>query len=369
MKDQITCSERVLLCATGLSPQVVTETVYALAVKQRWIPTRIQIITTAEGAHRASLSLLAGGTGWLERLCEDYHLPSIRFTKEDILVLKDSSGKPVEDIRTFEDNERAADFIVEQVRRLTNMEDTELHVSIAGGRKNMGFYLGYALSLFGRAQDRLSHVLVSAPFESCWDFFYPTPDSNIIQTSDNNLADTRDAQISLVEIPFVGLRHGMADKILKDGAGFAEAVDAINVSLAPAELELNLSQGSIDVGEKSILLPPASLALLSIFARRRMLGQDAIRAPMKEVPDPEWAERYLYEYRQIKDGMADIDATEFALRKGMDGGYFSSCKSRLHRELKDKLGATANEYLIEDGGKRPRQYSLSLLSELITYQQ
>lgn len=37
----------------------------------------------------------------------------------------------------------------------------------------MGFFVGYALSLFGRAQDRLSHVLVSDPFESLTDFYYP----------------------------------------------------------------------------------------------------------------------------------------------------------------------------------------------------
>ena len=76
----------------------------------------------------------------------------------------------------------------------------------------------------------------------------------------------------------------------------------------------------------------------------------------------------MQEYRQIKDGMADIDATEFALRNGMDGSYFSSCKSRLHRELTKKLGPAAREYLIEDGGKRPRLYTLALLAESIMYQ-
>lgn len=369
MKDLTVGSEKILLCATGLSPQVVTETVYALAVEKQWVPTSVQIITTAEGAHRARLSLLAEGSGWLDRLCEDYQLPSIRFTKDDILVLKDSAGEPVEDIKTFEDNERAANFIVEQVRRLTSMENSELHVSIAGGRKNMGFYLGYALSLFGRARDRLSHVLVSAPYESCWDFFYPTPNNNIIQTSDNNLADTKDAKINLVEIPFVSLRHGMADDMLHGRTGFADAVDAVSASLAPPELKLDLRGSSVEISGKRIRLTPVSLALLSTFARRKMLGKSPLNAPIKEVRDMEWAERYLREYRQVKDGMADTDTTERALRRGMDGGYFSSCKSRLHRELKDKLGAIANEYLIEDGGKRPRQYSLSLLSEFITYQQ
>ncbi|MEN8168228.1 MAG: CRISPR-associated ring nuclease Csm6, partial [Pseudomonadota bacterium] len=153
-------SRRVLLCVTGLSPQVVTETVYALAVKRNWIPTQIRLITTAEGAKRARLSLLSEDPGWFQRICDDYRLPPIQFTSEDILTLRDDQGLPLEDIRTLRDNELAADYIVEQVRELTGDQHGELHVSIAGGRKTMGFYLGYALSLFGRPQDRLSHVLV-----------------------------------------------------------------------------------------------------------------------------------------------------------------------------------------------------------------
>ncbi|MBF4102237.1 hypothetical protein INT80_01850 [Gallibacterium anatis] len=45
-----------------------------------------------------------------------------------------------------------------------------MHVSIAGGRKTMGFFAGYALSLYGRAQDSLSHVLVSAEYEAIQNF-------------------------------------------------------------------------------------------------------------------------------------------------------------------------------------------------------
>ncbi|MBV5299598.1 MAG: TIGR02584 family CRISPR-associated protein, partial [Rhodoferax sp.] len=76
------------------------------------------------------------------------------------------------DIRSPADNRAAADFITAQVRAITADSGCALHASIAGGRKTMGFYLGYALSLFGRPQDRLSHVLVSEPFESSYDFFY-----------------------------------------------------------------------------------------------------------------------------------------------------------------------------------------------------
>ena len=43
-----------------------------------------------------------------------------------------------------------ADAITALVRALTADPGSAVHASIAGGRKTMGFYLGYALSLFGR---------------------------------------------------------------------------------------------------------------------------------------------------------------------------------------------------------------------------
>lgn len=163
--------KRILLAVTGLSPQIVTETLYTLAtaISAPFIPTEIHLITTVEGAERARLALLSDEPGWFHRLCRDYRLPAIQFNETHIHILEDAAGKPLADIRSPEDNERAANFITEQVRKFTADPESSLHVSIAGGRKTMGYYLGYALSLYGREQDRLSHVLVSEPFESCWD--------------------------------------------------------------------------------------------------------------------------------------------------------------------------------------------------------
>ena len=52
--SQTAFPRRVLLAVTGLTPQIVTETLYALAVTQdpAWIPTEIRIINMAEGAKR-----------------------------------------------------------------------------------------------------------------------------------------------------------------------------------------------------------------------------------------------------------------------------------------------------------------------------
>ena len=79
-----------------------------------------------------------------------------------MLVLTDMQGE-MTDIRSPEDNLSAADQVAKLIRELTNDPDRQLHVSLAGGRKTMSFYLGYALSIFGRDDDRLSHVLVDEP--------------------------------------------------------------------------------------------------------------------------------------------------------------------------------------------------------------
>ncbi len=157
---------RILLCVTGLSPQIITETLYALAVDRQpaFVPTEIHLITTADGAERARLTLLSPSPGWFHRLCNDYQLSGIRFDDRSFHILQAADGQPLEDIRTLTDNEAAADTITAVVRLLTADPAACVHASIAGGRKTMGFYLGYAMSLFGRAQDRLSHVLVSTPF-------------------------------------------------------------------------------------------------------------------------------------------------------------------------------------------------------------
>ncbi|NCN70268.1 MAG: TIGR02584 family CRISPR-associated protein [Betaproteobacteria bacterium] len=362
-------SRRILLAVSGLTPQIVTETLYALAADEfaPFVPTEVHLITSAEGARRAELSLLSDDLGWFHRLCADYHLPGVRFDRSCIHTMRDAHGQPMNDIRTPADNRAAADFITAQVRSITADSGCALHASIAGGRKTMGFYLGYALSLFGRPQDRLSHVLVSEPFESSYDFFYPTPYSRVLQTRDGQLADTAMAQVTLAEIPFVRLRHGLPTNLLAGVASFNDTVAAARAALAPAELMLDLKRQRILAGGRNIALPPAELALLAVFARETLAGNEPLGAPTKGVPDPLWAQRYLREYRRITGNLADIEGTERALKDGMDGDYFSTRKSKLERRLKAALGPAFDAYRIHDGGVRPRRYGLNLKPDAVRF--
>jgi CRISPR-associated protein (TIGR02584 family) len=356
-------SRRVLLAVTGLSPQIVTETLYALAVARTpaFIPTEIRIVTTEEGARGARLALLSEDPGWFHAFCRDFKLSGIRFSLDDIDVIARADGSLLADIRSEADNLAAADFISETVREITADNDCALHVSIAGGRKTMGFYLGYALSLFGRTQDRLSHVLVSEPFESSRDFFYPTPSSRVMEARDKRLVDTKDAQVTLAEIPFVSLRHGLPSELLEGRGSFGAAVDAARLSVGPAELVIDLAGERIRAEGKDIHLRPSELALLAVFARRAARGESALPAPVKGVPDPEWRDRYRAEWKAIVGPMREEQSRPVrAFRDGMDGEAFSSLLSKLNRSLKHALGAAASFYQINDGGIRPRRYSLAI---------
>jgi CRISPR-associated protein NE0113 (Cas_NE0113) len=164
------------------------------------VPTEVRIITTRQGAEKAQRTLLLDDPGWFRRLCADCSLPEIDFDAEDIRIIAGPDGKPLDDILDERDNAAVADFITEEVRALTADPNASLHVSIAGGRKTMGLYVGYALSLFGREQDRLSHVL-SPSLEAQPHVFYPAPH--------------QDAPVYLGDIPSVRLRYVLPEGMLQ----------------------------------------------------------------------------------------------------------------------------------------------------------
>lgn len=363
-------ARRVLLVVTGLAPQVVTETLYAsMREGADALPHEVHIVTTAEGANRARLALLSDSPGGFHRLLADYGLAPIAFDATRIHVLRDAAGEPLADIRSAADNACAADQIAELVRRFTLDPTTRLHVSLAGGRKTLGFFAGYALSLWGRDHDRLTHVLVSEPFESSWDFFYPTPYEQVIETREGKLADCRQAEVTLADLPFVRLRHGLPATLLSGQAGFAEAVFAAQSRLGPPRLVINLQAQRIEAGGKQIGLAPAELAFLAWFARRAQHQADGITCPMDGAPSGEYAADYLAEYRRIRSLIDDDGRAAARYRYGMTKADFEERKSKLKRALTNALGAAAAPYLIVGEGRRPMRFRLALRPEAVHFRE
>jgi CRISPR-associated protein (TIGR02584 family) len=358
------CTRRHLLCIAGLTPQVVTETIYALYQEDPGqMPTDIHVLSTDDGIARARLTLLSDQPGWFHRLCADYRLPPMRFGPESLHVIHNALGQPLADIRDGADNTAAADGVTEWIRRLTANDDAQVHVSLAGGRKTLGFFAGYALSLFGRPQDRLTHVLVNTPYESHPGFFYPTPYSDIIygQPPDPRPLDSRDAIVTLADIPFVRLRHGLPASLLSGRASFSATVHSAQQNLGPPRLEIDAIANQVWAGGIAIALAPVELAFYLWLARRAEAGQPPLPCPPEGAPSTDYATAFLAAYRAVVGSLGDDDRVTEGLRQGMDKNYFERRKSRINRRLSETLNAAATAYLIQSYGRRPRTaYGLGL---------
>lgn len=326
---------RILLLVSGMSPQIVTETVYALTQKQAqpFLPTEIHLITTSQGAEQARLNLLAGPK-YFYQLCQDYGLDQSTFSEDQIHVIPDIEGRPLADIRTPAENESTADFIASKVRELSADPEAALHVSMAGGRKTMGYYGGYALSLFGRPQDRLSHVLVSEGYEGLPDFYYPTPKSHTIRDRSGKALDAAKAEISLAEIPFVRLRGGLPGSLLSGTHSFSKTVELAGKASGKMLLELMPPQNAYRLnGEPGNLSPVLMSLLLWIVTRNGV--------PVPPLVESESSHEYANELLAAANqySLSLHARTKTSLEKdGIDQSWLAQKKSKLNAEFEKHLG-------------------------------
>ncbi len=359
---------RKLIAVSGMSPQVVTETLYALVTRTEapFIPTEIHIITTEEGADNAELNLLRAGKdkiSWFNKLCQELNLANIQFSSENIhVIVNEQTNKQLADIRTPEDNEAAASFITEFIREQSKDSKSALHVSIAGGRKTMGYYMGYALSLFGRQQDRLSHVLVSEDFEGNPHFYYPTRDGNIIfdnRNGKNRALDPAKARVILADIPFLRINNDEAKNTM-NGFSFTDTIKATQEALKPAKLVINWEQQLLEMNGHQVNLQDQRFAFYCWIIDKQ-LSNNPLLSPVKDEKNKindtcfKYAAEFLAFYEQVKGEMGATEKTEKAFENGMTKDYVSSTVTRINDDIKSQLGNIASTpFMVEK--RRGRSY-------------
>ncbi len=239
--------KRILLVSLGTSPQIITEVIYALTEGRRrtgepmFIPTRVVVISTQEGIRKSREALEL--KGHYQRLISEYQLAGLP-QPEYFAISKD--GVELNDIRTTEDNEAAADSIKRMVLECTRDDEAALHISIAGGRKTQGYYTGLVASLFCREQDTLSHVLVSEGYEGHPEFYFPTASDSFIQVKDQML-NAKEAQVELALLPLIPLRKDLPGVFFdtRSDLSVSEVVRRINVDKADIDLQLSVSTEGI----------------------------------------------------------------------------------------------------------------------------
>jgi len=363
----VAAPRRVLVCVTGLSPQIVTETLYALCVQQPvpWVPHEVHLITTKRGAENARLALLSESPGWFHRFISDWQLSGIQFDTQTIHIIHNRQGEPLEDIKNDDDNHCAADSIADLVRSLSEDESTEIHASIAGGRKTMGFFMGYAMSLWGRPQDRLSHVLVSSPFESRSKFFYPTPAPSVISPDfpGQDSLDASTARVWLGDIPFVRLRGLLPPSIKDTQSGFAQAVSAANQALDQIELEIDVAASAVHINRQAVKLPPMQFGLLCLLAWRCLQDLPPLPAPLKDGDDPEWRATVRTGLIKCMGEMRIPSSLDARLNNSAEpiGPTFSQQLSKMERALRNSGALPLRPLVLRQRiGNRGRQHGYSL---------
>jgi CRISPR-associated protein (TIGR02584 family) len=366
-----------LLAVCGLSPQVITETLFALHQHGRRVDA-VHLITTREGKDKVLTTLLDPDTGRYFQYLKEYGIApqSIDFSPRNIHVITDTHGREALDIADESDNENLLRKCLVQAFHLTSKIAQAVYFSVAGGRKTMSACLTLAAQMYGRPRDRIYHVLVSPEFESSPEFYYPPRESRLIELKDKNgnpyFKETRYAEVNLIPLPFVSIRDRLTEEYLRGPLDPATLMASL-IREVPEKLVVNLVEGKVVYRGMELDLMPARLSLYAFFALQK-----------KECPSPEnrcgdCTECYLdlnalFEkqpriselYRRLA-GRRPLEEMSDTGILNLNGDNFAMYKSKISKNLRDRFGLYAGKDLdIVSTGRRPNtRYGIALDREKI----
>ncbi|WP_203471793.1 CRISPR-associated ring nuclease Csm6 [Dissulfurispira thermophila] len=352
MSKIIEMFNEILIFVAGATPQIITETIYALAhAKPPVYPDEIYIITTETGKKRIDETIIKKQI--LHLMSQELGMPPVSLTDDSFVIVRDMGGNPLNDIRSKEENEAMGDVITSFIREKTKDMNARLHCSLAGGRKTMSFYMGAALQLYGRHWDKLYHVLVSPEFESNPEFFYKPKKNRVIECKmpDGKIKklNTKDAKIELAELPFIRL----GSKISLHGKGFrelvAESQKEIDTATMQPQLMVNLAERILYIGNKPIEMLPVELMVYTAFLKQKTLhckyperqyclDCSECFQTLVDFSSRHATEEMAKDYMKIYDGHS-FKSEEFLNKwsNGIDTGVIRQNISKINRTLKEQL--------------------------------
>ena len=360
--------KKILFSVLGLSPQILTETLFAL-MKDDNLPDEVHVLTTQRGADMCKRALFQENGGWFYRFCQDWRVSGIKFNEDHIHTIRDIEGNMIADIRSDEDNQSISNQIVDFVRQFTQTPDSRLHVSIAGGRKTMGFYAGYALSMFGRDGDQLSHVLVSEEFEGHPEFFYPTPNSRVIRTrNQNELLDCIEAKVELAYLPFLAMRNVIPDSFIAEELQYEDMVKRLQKRVFDKKVLICAEDKTLSIADEIIRLTPINFAFYYWLTQRIQNGEPGLNRPFKDDPNLDYGDEFIECLKTISHEMDDHDATINAMQAGMSYEFISERMHAIKKKLVKQLGtANADDFIPKVLDKPTRLIGIQLKAHQIHF--
>lgn len=369
--------KNILLAVTGLNPQVITETLFALHQQNRTVDA-IHIITTRQGKEKINAHLLSPKDGKYYQYLKEYGVEpaTIDFGFHSVHTIKDSNGIEIDDVEGEAENEWLLKKCLELTFSLTKDSNTTVFFSVAGGRKTMSSCLMLAAQLYGRPQDRVYHVLVSPEFESNREFYYPSKESIPVELQGKNgqpyVKETRYAEVNLIPIPFVSIREKLSESMLDQPKDPATLMLSL-VREEPYSLKIDLPGGKLAYKNLELDMMPARLALYAFLALQK-------KNCRLDVPSCRNCTECFLEVNEILDQQRDITdmygkiAGTRELSEMSDSGIlgltpenFNSYKAKIRKDLERGFGLYAlTDLAIESVGKRPdTRYGINIDKEKI----
>ena len=269
---------KILVAGMGASPAVLTNAVWALAHQSEpVVPDEIVVFITKDGKALLKKELVDGGV-WADMLkCLTRDGVGVEgklmFGETSIRSIPDAKGNEIYDLRTGEDNLRASDFMLAQLRQYTEDSGVELHVSIAGGRKTMSALLLSCMTLLGREDDKVYHVLLPPEFEGGTEpvFFFPKKGVKHKSRVTGKIYQGAKVQSELFEVPFVRMRGWYQDKFKTIPPSYRMLISCVQEVAPPAvaypEIEIDAWNGWVKVDGKTVAMSKTCFATLFLLAK------------------------------------------------------------------------------------------------------
>jgi CRISPR-associated protein (TIGR02584 family) len=308
--------KNILVCVSGLTPQIVTETLFCLTVKDQIEIDEIYVLTTKRGRDvilgkdKHPITPKTPLKDEINKLCKQYRIKKPLFEENDkhIIVAKEESIE-LSDIRSDKDNILFPNKICEFLRSITSNPENTLYCSITGGRKSMSVHLANALAIFARENDRLLHVLTKEEHE--FKGFYPITKEEI-----------KDLELS--DIPFVRLRSILSAELKRPELLQSNFEDIVRFTqkqlktLAPSnKLILDIERRELRYGNDYIILEPLEFVFYYLFVDSKSRGinnisvqqfiSDETQNRLIEYFEEFYPEFYIKEKKWYKKGFSKED--------------------------------------------------------------
>lgn len=343
-----------LYAITGLSPAVLTETIWCLAMQKIPVfPDRLIVFTTQTGKEKLTELVNEHWKNMINAIKKKnieipYHMENWQSGWINVFEYRDKSGARhnLDDVRTQSDNLEIAEYMFRQIKNdiSDEFERPTIYASIAGGRKTMGAMLHSIVSLVGKEDDKIFHILTDK--DPPRDFAYPGCKSD----------EKYKINLNFAEVPFVPLYNILKRNTLARGTTYKSLIqdlsDSINKRMCKIRTNAHECTLTVEIGEDviEIKLRYVEFLIASTFFRRAkeckyingsLINDTSYNFKKATENESDYEKDLRSEYNNVKSEIkkervpGSIDCEDIRQQKG-----------DLRRKLKQKIGDKLTDLII-----------------------